>query len=206
MKRETKPIACQVQPLDTTDFTVDPLAWFRKQPGVGDAVWFLAHADDGVIWGRMRNGQLVTSDSVFPQVSPPLRAITLQQARLFGSDAEVRVWRVENSFEARRLQDHRGGQAEAFDEAHILWGTQVEQRKEDFTLVADGRQGLRHALPPLPAADIPFDPPEKKRKRWHPLRLGVRHYLGRDESGTVVIVQSRLTGLWAEKREEDTDE
>lgn len=205
MKRETRPLACQVQELDVTDFAAAPLAWFQEQPDVGGVACFLAHADDGVIWGQILDGQLLTSDNMFPQVSPPLRAITLQQARLFGSAAEVRVWRVRNGFKACRLQDQRDEKAEAFDEAHILWGTRVEDQKQGFTLVADGRQGLRHALP-LPAADIFFDPPEKKRKRWHSLRLGARHYLEYDESGMVVIVQSRLTKLWAEKREEDTDE
>ena len=38
----------------------------------------------------LKHDQLVFA---FPEVSPKLRAKTLQQARLFGSDAEVLLWR-----------------------------------------------------------------------------------------------------------------
>lgn len=195
MKREIKPIACQVQPLDTTDFTADPSAWFQKQPSVGDVTWFLAHADDGVIWGQIRNGQLVTSSSVFPRVSPPLRATTLQQARLFGEGAEVRVWREGNRFKACQLQDHHDQKAEAFDEEHILWGTQAEERKKSFTLMADGRQGLRHAVP-LDVAESAFG----VRGRSHPLRLSLRHYLDYDSDGQAYVNLSRLVSVCQRER------
>jgi CRISPR-associated protein (TIGR03984 family) len=187
MKRKIKPMACQRQPLDTADFMTDPSGWFQEQASVGDDAWFLAHADDGVIWGQIREGQLLTSDSVFPQVSPPLRAITVQQARLFGQSAEVRVWRNGEGFKACRLQDRHDEEAEAFDEMHILWGTQAEERAQDFTLVADGRQGLRHAVP-LKVEDAAFG-------RGRPLRLVVRHYLTYDGDGRGRIAQSRLVAL-----------
>jgi CRISPR-associated protein (TIGR03984 family) len=187
MKQKTKPIACQKHLLDTADFAADPSAWFQKQTSVGDEVWFLAHADDGVIWGQIREGRLFTSDSVFPQVSPPLRAITVQQAQLFGQSAEVRVWRDEDGFKACRLQDCQDEGAEAFDEMHILWGTRAEARVRGFTLVADGRQGLRHAVP-LEVEDAVFG-------RGRPLRLVVRHYLAYDGDGQVRITLSRLVAL-----------
>jgi CRISPR-associated protein (TIGR03984 family) len=190
MKREIKPIACQKQPLDTTDFAADPSGWFQKHSDVGDEAWFLAHADDGVIWGQIRNRQLVTSDSVFPQVSPPFRPVTLQQARLFGESAEVRVWREGNEFKAWRLEDHHNEEAEAFDEAHVLWGTRAEARKGGFTLVVDGRQGLRHVMP-LEATDTALG----AGGRRHPLRLCVRHYLDYDKDGQARIALSRLVAL-----------
>ncbi len=187
MKRKIKPMACQRQPLDTADFATDPSGWFQEQTSVGDDAWFLAHADDGVIWGQIREGQLLTSDSVFPQVSPPLRAITLQQARLFGQSAQVQVWRGRDGFKACRLQDCQDDGAEAFDETHILWGTHVEAQAQGFTLVADGHQGLRHAVP-LKVEDAAFG-------RGRPLRLVVRHYLTYDGDGQVRITLSRLVAL-----------
>lgn len=190
MRQEVKHITCQVQQLDTTDFAADPSAWFQEQPSVGDNAWFLAHADDGVIWGQIQHGQLITSNNVFPQVSPPLRAVTLQQARLFGQNAEVRVWREGNRFKACRLQDHQDAEAEAFDETHILWGTQAEARTGGFTLVADGRQGLRHAVP-LEVEDAAFN----AKERHHPLRLSLRHYLDCDSDGLARITLSRLVAL-----------
>ena len=70
--------------------------------------WLLAHADDGVIWGEVRANGLHLSSDVFPQVSPPLRAITLQQARLFGPDAELFFWKDNAAWRARLIQDGKG--------------------------------------------------------------------------------------------------
>ena len=190
MSREIKEITCQVCPLDAKEFAANPVDWFEKQPSVGDEAWFLAHADDGVIWGCLQNGQLVTSGVVFSEVSPPLRATTLQQARLFGETAEVRVWRDGNEFRACRLEDQSSAEGEALDEYHILWGKQTEQRKDGFTLVADGRQGLRHAVPLTLTEGLFHDD--------RPLRLTVRHYLAYDGCGQARIALSRLVALWAE--------
>jgi CRISPR-associated protein (TIGR03984 family) len=187
MERKVEPIACQILYLDPTDLTTDPRAWFQSQPSVGDGAWFLAHADDGVIWGRLQGKQLLTSDSAFPQISPALRAITLQQARLFGRDAEVRAWRDDAGFRACRLEDRQDDKAEAFDEAHVLWGTRVEKQVGGFSLVSDGRQGLRHAVP-LEVPDTAFSASGRDRS----LRLLVRHYLTYDGDGHARIALSRL--------------
>ncbi len=190
MEREIKPIGCQVDSVDTTDFTADLEGWFQKQPSVGGDGWFLAHADDGVVWGHIRNRQLVLSSATFPSISPPFRATTLQQARLFGGQAEVRVWRESGGFRACRLQDYNDEKAEAFDEEHILWGTKVEERNDDFSLVADGRQGLRHVVPlDLATASVPH------KERYRLLRLRLRHYLAYNSDGQVHIAMSRLVAL-----------
>jgi len=190
MKREVKPIGWQVTPVNTESVTTNLSDWFQRQPSVGEGNWFLAHADDGVIWGQIRNGQLIVSASIFPTISPPLRTITLQQARLFGEQAEVRLWRQGDSFSACRLQDHADENAAAFDEEHLLWGTQIEEQKGDFTLVAEGRQGLRHAVPLRVAA-----PALSFRGYKHPLSLWLRHYLADDDDGQVYVRASRLVAL-----------
>lgn len=183
MERKIKPLAYQVQPLKMVGFDADPRIWLQNQPSVGENSWFLAHADDGIIWGRFQDGQLVTSDSVFPKISPPLRSITLQQARIFGHKAEVRVWRNGNKFEACRLEDHFEKDAEAFDEDYLLWGTHPDERINGFTLVSDGNQGLKHAVP-IDIADAAF-------KTNHPLRLQIRHYLIYDQEQARIAL-SRL--------------
>jgi CRISPR-associated protein (TIGR03984 family) len=190
MDRVIKSLGYQVISLDTSSFVADPTEWFQQQPNVGGDNWFLAHADDGVIWGQIRDGSLVLSNSVFPEVSPVLRAITLQQARLFGEQTEVRVWREGKAFRACLLQDHHDQKAEAFDEDHILWGTQSMGQKDEFTLMTDGRQGLRHAVPLI----VPQDVLGEKR-RSHSLRLRVRHYLTYDTDGQANISLSRLVTL-----------
>lgn len=200
MEREIKPVACLIQPVDSSDFAANPITWFEKQPSVGDEVWLLAHADDGVLWGQLRDGQLVTCDKAFPQVSPRLRAVTLQQARLFGQNAEVRIWRDRDTFRACRLEDQASDQVEAFDETHMLWGTRAEERSGGFTLVTDGRQGLRHAVP-LQVPDVAFGAGRGSRR---PLRLILRHYLTYDEDGQARIALSRLVALRIEGGQDES--
>lgn len=191
---EIKNFNCTVWHLATTSFAADPSAWFLSQPIVGDSALFLAHSDDGVIWGRVEEENLITSDSVFNGISPPLRAITLQQARIFGLNAEVRVWRNGTGFQACRLEDQPNGASEAINESTILWGDNPEARIEGFTLVSDGRQGMRHAVP-LDVSDSAFG---KYPKKMRPLRLLIRHYLTYDIDGQARVALSRLVNLYVE--------
>ncbi|MCX8024166.1 MAG: CRISPR-associated protein Csx19 [Thermanaerothrix sp.] len=144
--------------------------------------WLLAHADDGVIWGELRAGVLCLSSSVFPYFSPPLRALTLQQTRLFGPRSEILLWRDNGHLRARIIQDGIGEEQDYYDEFHLLWGTEVEERKNGFALLREGREGLRHA-PPLPDNAQP------------PISLKVRHYVAYDADGQAYIAYSRLVGF-----------
>lgn len=195
MRGGLKHIQSQVSRLNTDGFKADPKAWFEAQPGVGREAWFLAHADDGVIWGKLRDGTLVTSNEIFSHISPPLRAETLQEARLFGEKAEVRIWRDRRGFSACRIEDQDSEGAEAFDETYVLWGTRMEKQDQGFTLVTEGRQGLRHAVP----LQIEETTLGSSGTTKHPLRLRVRHYIAYDEeSGQAFLALSRLVELFTE--------
>jgi|FLYL01.1.fsa_nt_gi CRISPR-associated protein (TIGR03984 family) len=157
--------------------------------------WLLAHADDGVIWGRVDDRTLKLSSDV-SNVSPPIRSETLQTARLFGANAELLLWRDgDNAWHARLIEDYVQTESitypEAIDEHHILWGTDPKSRVDDFTLMRDGVEGLAHIVP------IPVTGNYDIHNR--PLRLHVRHYLHVSESevdkGFVCIHTSRLVGL-----------
>lgn len=205
MKREIR-LCCYT--IDTTIQAPPDLgrddAWWLKQAEKYGLTTLLAHADDGVIWGKVEGGKLKNSGQLFSHVSPTLRPETLRQARLFGEKAELLLWRDgDGVWHARLLQDEDGveeGQY-CFDEPQVQWGDHVEEEKDGFTLVVDGQQGLRHAVP---LSGVSFDElGEETLDRWHPLRLGVRHYLQRNQDdGSLTIVQSRLTRLYAERREE----
>lgn len=144
--------------------------------------WLLAHADDGVIWGEFRADGLHLSGDAFPAVSPPLRAATLQQARLFGPQAEILLWKDDGAWHGRLTRDDADEVEDAFDETHLLWGTDVETRQDGFALLREGKEGLRHA-PPLPDdAQLP-------------VRLRVRHYVAYDSDGQACIAYSRLVGI-----------
>lgn len=162
--------------------------------------WLLAHADDGVIWGRIDDRTLQLSSDV-SHVSPPLRNETLQTARLFGANAELLLWRDgDNAWQARLIEDNiqiKGTTYhEAIDEHHILWGTNPKRLDNDFSLMCDGVEGLAHVVP-IPVAGN-YDIHNR------PLRLHVRHYLhvseSEDDKGFVCIHTSRLVDLSVEKQ------
>jgi CRISPR-associated protein (TIGR03984 family) len=184
-------------------FRDDPVGWLAAEAGRHGLTTLLAHADDGVIWGKLEGGKLLLSSKAFPDVSPPLRSLTLQQARLFGPQAELMVWKDgDNAWHARLLSDEEGEpKGWCFDEAQLQWGDHLEEERDGFSLVREGQLGMPHAVP-IPAEQIPFGSPSNP----NPLRLGVRHYLERDDDGELVIIQGRLTRLWAEGRKEAANE
>lgn len=163
----------------------DVRTWLQEQ-AAGGTFFLLAHADDGVIWGRMENGTLVTAPET--DFSPPLRTETLQSARLFNDTGEIYLWRDgDNRFHARAIIDGAGDSAEYYDEDHILWGDHVEASEGHFTWMSDGAQGLRQIVP-IPVAN----PAEHHR----PVRLTVRHYLSEDEFGFARVAHSRLVKVF----------
>jgi CRISPR-associated protein (TIGR03984 family) len=191
MTREIRTDRPAVVEAVNTDNIGDVRDWLQAQATTHNLRWLLAHADDGVIWGENRNGQLVTSDSVAPQVSPQLQAVTLQQARLFSAAAELLLWRDgDNKWHARLIRQPQAGEtptfSETIDEPQILWGTDTTALANDFTLMSDGAQGLRHA--------VPFVVTGHYEERTRPLRLCVRHYLDPDNN-FARIVASRLVDL-----------
>ena len=198
MRRQLKSTQRATTTLRMADMPDLP-AWLVAH-AFADQLLLLAHADDGVIWGRLEDGRLMTADAVFPQHGlAVLRPVTLQMCRLFGEAGELMLWRADDGWAARRWLDGQGEEAvEYFDEEQVLWGTQVRAVAERFTLVADGANGLVHAVP-LPASVLPFDAPGPAGKQ-RPLRLTLRHYLaGNPADGTVTISGSRLVRLGANR-------
>lgn len=162
--------------------------------------YLLAHADDGVIWGKFANGEFHTSDKVDPnrtdphkRISPELDGMTLQQAFLFNPACEIRLLRDElGNWQARQIDDNGIGENECIDELQVLWGDDEKALKDlgnDFTRVRDKRQqGLDHILP----IKITTDDLKKNLRA----RLRVRHFIKADENtGEARIGLSRLVNL-----------
>lgn len=169
-------------------FATDPKGWFVAQARQRDLCYLLAQADDGVIWGRVDDHGLHTSHGIAP-TSPPLRSSTLQQARLFGPVGELLLWRSDDGWRARFVADGGGESDDFIDEDQILWGDTVKETRDGFTLVREGSQGMRHAVPILVTLDQ-----AKQRK----LRLRVRHYITENDDGEASITLSRLVQLLPE--------
>jgi CRISPR-associated protein (TIGR03984 family) len=185
-KQYGKPIS-----VDSAALGEDPRGWLANRMHQ-DMPWLLAHADDGVIWGKLQeDGTLLLSSDVFddpieyPSVAVLLRAVTLQQVRAFGPAGELLIWRTDDGFAGRLLNDDQIELEALPDEEHLLWHlgnpVRVDQRT-GFALLQEGQQGQRHAPPVIPQG------------RRRPA-LTVRHYVDYDDEDQAYIALSRLLGL-----------
>lgn len=165
-------------------FADNPEAWLEKQSEEHHLPYLLAHADDGVIWGRFDNdGKLILAGRAFSEVDGvdvKLRKKTLQQLRLFGRRGELFLWRTGNNLQVRLIIDDPI-EEDTLEEVYLLWG-EPSKTNMGFTLMHEGLQGLRHA-PPLNILSE------------DPLGLKVRHYVKYDEIDQAYIAFSRLVGF-----------
>lgn len=166
-------------------------SWLECQaPSVSaQTPYLLAHAEDGIIWGRFDSEQLTTAENIFrkPKYNlPELRLLTLQQCRIFGVNGEILLWRMsETKFKWRFIGNPN---EDKIPESQILWGTNGI-KEGDFTLLWDGSQGFKHAVP---FADIEL----KGDRLVKPVRLLVHHYIKyEEETGLARIYRSRLVHL-----------
>ncbi len=168
----------------------DLRGWLAKQM---EQATLLAHADDGLIWGRVDNGYLSLAHDLFPDISPLLREETLWQLWLFNPDQEVFIWRDGSRWLRRLIRERTGDEQEYYDETQMLWGLYVRETRAGFILVQEGQDWLLHAVP-LTTSKAAFD------GKRHPLRLRVRHYLTTDEtSGLLRVALSRLVERYIEE-------
>jgi CRISPR-associated protein (TIGR03984 family) len=158
--------------------------------------YLLAFADDGIIWGRLVNGVLITSHdaakSKFPDDptkwnSPEFREETIQQIFIFGKDSEVRLFKDElGNWKTLRVVDASVDSDEIIIESQILWGDQSEGDAQDgFLQVSEFRKGI-------PNQYLPVDGPLGKDDC---VRLKVHHLVEYGETGEARIAISRLAGL-----------
>lgn len=191
---------CQITPLAVAE-TDSLKAWLAEKAKEYQLTTLLAHADNGVVWGKVDDGTLVTACEVFKQMGfPSLDWQTLQQARLFGPEAELLLWRVDDQWQARLVQENEGQAVTFYDEFQMLWGTYWKGQCQGFTLVTDGGNRHRHA-PPINAPEEMF--PGKNQR---PLRLQTRHYLTIAEDGLHRVLLSRLVKLSTHAQEKEKEQ
>ena len=214
--------------VDTAKFADGPAIWLAAyNTALFSDACLLSFHDDGVVWGKIKNGQLPTSDELKdaqgkPFPSPEFRPETLQECRLFSDKGELYVWRNGNDFRARLIEDSKEApndekKDECFDENQVLWGRGIARKNyskiarddeelwqtEDFTVVSDGDEGLLHAFPTVNKLEFESFVLERNKngeviKRHRPLRLSVRHYLSYDDDGCAYISLSRLVMIGLE--------
>ena len=157
--------------------------------------FLLAFADDGVIWGRLVDGQLKTPYDLYKEahpedmhpdgVYPELRGKTIQQAFVFGPEEEIRLFHdALGEWKAVSIKD-----GETFiQESQILWGDEVSKKPEGgFSLIRDHTKGISNQLVPLEIEELESE---------DCLRLEVHHQIYFDpETGEARIALSRLANL-----------
>ena len=193
-----KPLGCEVTRLEPRQ--VEAIVGILVDGGdLSDGMaglrWLFATCHDGVVWGELREGQLALSSTAFPEVSPTPRRESLLELRLFGPTAEVRVWRTDDGFEARRIESAGGETLAALSgspaapkrDSWLLVGDRFRDARDGFTLVT-GDGGKRQAVP------LTID--EDRSDQDLPFRLEVCHHLEQDaDTGAVRVALTRLTGL-----------
>ncbi|MBI1766353.1 MAG: TIGR03984 family CRISPR-associated protein [Acidobacteria bacterium] len=168
------------------NFAENKGVWLVEQSGdlaaPGEQIYALIHLDDGVLWGRVENGELLVA--AYQDWTPPLRTLTIQQCRLFGSQGELFIWRLSDSeWRGRKVLDQPG--AEFIPEHQLLLGNrEVAKLTDDFMAIREESTGLRQVVPRTVQID-----------NDHRLALLVHHYLSEDEDGQAIIKCSRLVGL-----------
>ncbi|MCA9952118.1 MAG: TIGR03984 family CRISPR-associated protein [Anaerolineales bacterium] len=153
-----------------------------------ELAYLLSHHDDGVVWGRFENEGWTFSAEKFA-ISPEFSPETLQECRVFGETAELFIWRNgNNTLQASLLlEDENSKQMKCFDQQQLLWGDTSEQQRDNFTILAESSQGLRHAVPINVYLNRNQYPP-------HRVALKVRHYIAYDNH-QAYVKWSRLTGI-----------
>ncbi len=188
MSIRKNPFSQYVTPVDLSGFDLNPKSWMEEKNNLPEPTWILGYAFDGVIWGKFHNSKLILAHDVFPDASPPLRLETLQHAYLFSKSRMIHIFRTDSGFQAVKIADAPENTDNFFSENHILWGTRIVDARNGFTLVTEGRHGMRHAFPMELTAD---------EANWinHPLRLSVLNYIAYDAMGQAYVGLSRLVDI-----------
>lgn len=160
--------------------------WLERQMKENNLSILLAFADDGIIWGR-HDGTKLTITHDANTSHPELRGKTLQEARAFNKDMEIRLFRDElGAWKALRVVDG-SDPTRVISESQILWGDKTENGIQDgFVYASEYRAGIQGQWLPL---EETFDANKCAR-------LEVRHLVDYDEeTGEAYIAVSRLAGL-----------
>jgi len=192
MRSQIKRFKCDIEPVELPSDNHQKIsAWLSEQIQKYNLRWLLAYADDGVIWGEMRQDGLHLSSKLFPEISPSLRYITLKEARMFNENAEMHLWSDVVTCKGILIKEDEGFETECYDESYLLWGTKKGKTEDGFTLVYQGSEGLCHAPP------VGIDNDQAQFQ----INIKVRHFLDYDSEGQAYIAFSRLVSLYCSKEE-----
>ena len=194
---------CKIEPLDSKACE-HWLAWLNGESGDGPPnasglVWAVAHSDEGVTWGRYDGDQRSwhLGNQCHPEISPPIRRTALQELRIFGTAAEVLIWKADEDLRGRLIGDTSVARASEdldplrpSEESRMVRGDRVaDVSGSGFSRLVD-RAGAEQVIPIAVNED---------QLRERKVRLLVKHYYEQDqETGAVRVAATRLVKLAVE--------
>lgn len=169
------------------------LSFLQKNAKNGDML--LAYFQDGVLWGK------VTDDELIYPKTPEFNDNAFLRAFLFNETRELRLIQTPDglkAFESKEQINYKGDDITLEDRNYLLWGDKIanpqpEGCPEGFTWVEMGQRGIRQCLP--------FSESElvEKDKAIHRVILKVRYYAKasqrEEDKGNYHIYARRLLGL-----------
>lgn len=130
------------------------LQWRSQQSRPVAEHFVLAHANDGVIWGRLFDDGLRVAERHAGDPWPELRWSTLLDLRAFGPAGEVRLWRGREgslrgySIEDWELDESLVNYSHSIDREYLLLGKRTEALAPTGLFERRrGRGGEQHAAP-----------------------------------------------------------
>jgi CRISPR-associated protein (TIGR03984 family) len=142
----------------------------------GDIVFIITW--EGVLWGHR-----TTEEIIFSELPPDETYFV--EGYAFSETQETYFWREADGIHYRSLHEEDtetdSEKSDYYEEDTLLYGSMIEATRQGFTLLSEGAQGLRHAVPMV------------LEKKDLPLRLTVRHYLADEPTARVEF--SRLIAL-----------
>lgn len=183
-------MTCKIDDLPIED-GISLETWLEQHAQPKDIL--LAHALDGVIWGKIVDGKLRL------QPSAMLNLDTLQELRLFNYQREIHVWRTGDIWHACSITEKPNitKDVDYIEESYILWGTRGKPLDNEFTQMHHRAEGLSHT--------VPIDTQQVNDQNSR-LSLLVRHYFGEDANGVNYIAYSRLVCLDVKEFKNDKQE
>ncbi len=194
---------CEVEA--TTDLR-ESMIQMASRPFPDADAWILGTADDGVIWGRLHKGQLVTSaDLTVPagsqqgigaRVGAQLRRSTLQSLRVFCLQGELRLWRSTAGLRAVVVTEQNGPahqDAARLDDEHPLLG--AHKKPGEVAQLSHAASGLVFSILRGRAGEVHAPPIAWSGGSPYP-RLLVRHYYRLQEPQFADLQQPIQTPTW----------
>lgn len=123
----------QFEPVELTgaDLRAALTAAWRRSTG-----WLFGQTFGGVIWGRVRDGELVLTTNASVGAEALLRHDTLLNLRLFDTERELRAWRADTDLKACLVNEGAHG------EEYAAW----QEHRYGLRLPELGRLRARHYL------------------------------------------------------------